>query len=186
MNAKEYILTCLAEELGEGLTELITTFSAIPPDTRLVDDKFLLVPQNITHLDLKAFFLEMADVRGCAELLLYHDVFNKQTLAIFSELTPVVDFNDKITVEQLTLLILETHKATTKLLRFGIDHIHPVYKTTGRLVLFRLTSKLHELCVRLSMTYSLHNEYSHVSFDAKRAKVMKYLNQRIKEGGIEK
>jgi hypothetical protein len=186
MNTKEYILTCLAEELGESLTELVTTFSAVPSNARLTDDKFSLIPQHATHLDLKAFFLEMADVRGCAELLLYHDVFDKQTLAIFSELTPVAGFDDKISIEQLTLLILETHKATTKLLRFGIDHIHPVYKTTGRLVLFRLTSRLHELCVRLSMTYGLQNEYSHVSFDAKRAKVMKYLNQRIKEGGIQK
>lgn len=128
MKIEEYILLCTAEEAIEVATEA-TILQESVTDTVVWTtfiEKTKVQPNIIVPL-----VAEINDLVGCLELLseynvFDHDPFDKEMIdKKFKTLEEsAVDF-----LPPLILSCLEMQKSISKLLRFGLDHNHPVTNT---------------------------------------------------------
>lgn len=178
MTKNEYILTCLAEELGETLTELIMVTSHLPGDTRFFTGNGSLHNKELINLDLTATAIEIADVLGC---------FVMGRVEAFLDIThtTTAEQTKDLTIQQYLLLLLSAQKAVCKLLRFGIDHIHPVYKVKGTAVVSDYLSQILQHANAFGIIYQLQPLLDYKAIDAKISKVNKYYETtHLKKGEI--
>jgi hypothetical protein len=79
---------------------------------------------------------------------------------------------------------LKAQKAVSKMIRFGVNHIHPFYRREGKVVLGLTLIDIFAWNQYLQIKYSLPHLYDKAAIDAKKVKVYKYLNEAIAEARV--
>lgn len=137
MNLQEYLLTCLSEEAVELATELLRQHS-IDKDWHFTEG---LKPDDV--ITVKA---EFNDIQACINLLATHNVFGSGILnrAEISREALVFAFHkEQKSLLDIVFILHDIQKAVSKMLRFGIEHVHPVKNIPGKTVLIERLNSLY-------------------------------------------
>jgi hypothetical protein len=168
MNKDTYLLVCLLEELGEACTELCEV------DITKID-----------NCDLSAYVGESNDVVGCVELLIDNGTLPNSIIDqnLVNQKFHLLLENNCNTLDLISVH-LKAHKAVSKMIRFGVNHIHPFYNREGKAVLGLALIDLFAWNQYLDYKYSLPKLYDRKAIDAKKVKVYKYLAEAINDGRV--
>lgn len=131
MNKNDYLLICINEEATEIIEEIIG----------LVDSKHQMFSTvngfSSYFLDtpkFKDFVTENNDMIGCIKLVTDSGIvtFDDNHEEIIKERCNALRSKENLDLLDMVKDILHIQYTVSKLLRFGLDHTHPVFKTKGR------------------------------------------------------
>ncbi len=177
MTKIQYLLICLMEELGEGSVEIINFVNRV-----LAEQTGIIENDHLKH-----YIAESNDIIACVELLIENGVLSKEKFVTQDTVQERDErFYDLLVANgnQIVQKHLHAQKAVSKMLRFGVNHNHPVYGVPGISVLTDALLTLFAANRTLQSNLDLSGLYDPIAIKAKKEKVYKYLHISIAEGRV--
>lgn len=196
MTEEEYLLVCTSEEACEVATE-VTNLAALcqrhSQSDRNSNPNYLRKEREC----VVTLVAEINDLVGCLELLIEREVLvcefydriaidtYKNNLSKTTDEEIYKDTKIDRSLPVLVLKCLDIQKSVSKMLRFGINHIHPVKNTTGKQVLCGLINEFVATVEHInSECLPLEGLFDRNAIMLKKAKVKKYMNISIEDGVV--
>lgn len=203
MNKQEYLLTCLMEELGEAAFELL---KAEDPDHKFLllrSDGYMtkypcglgatadIIEEYIPFLKSEKFkpiMDELIDVLGAWDCL--HDNYSLTSNNVERQLPFYIG---RVTIRgtvpkyqyycsDLAAFLLDISKRCSKLLRFGIDHNHPVSGESAKATLEQIMNAFEPFVVILLKKLDYNIDQIDEARKRKYDKIHHYLKQSMENG----
>ncbi len=163
MKFHEYLLICLSEEASEVIAELL--------------DESVIDSTNIDIAMKPKLIQELIDFNAVTQML-----FNSGTL-------PSVNLTDRLetqtTLRELAKLMCELQYHVSKLLRFGIGHLHPATNVPGVTNVVNVISQIKAFTRIIHQQNSVVNLLNADKIEEKINKVHKYARQAYDAGRLE-
>ena len=183
LNKRDYVLICISEEASEVIAEII---NLIELDRSEFSKVKAFSPLFLKTPVFKNFVKENNDLIGCIKLaeelgIIEFDANNED---IIKDRCDALRSNAGLDLPDMVKVILHLQCTVSKLLRFGLNHVHPANKVKGKIV---LKEACYDYLAWIWLFMEEYVDHSDINFFdkkeiyAKMTKVSKYMKAALEE-----